>query len=509
MSDTHDLASRWAPTLGYAPGQSEHSANVTPGPASQDETWLFSSANDFREDVVEDAINTASAPHTGVMVALFPDPTIADQLQLPGGEPSDELHVTLAYLGEVGAEVKPEDEQAILDAVQAWADTQDPIQATTNGLGIFHNDPPVTYASVDSPQLPTARQSLIEHLDKAGQSPLQDHGFTPHMTLKYDDVRDHTVPSVPMTFTHATVAFAGKRTHIPLGAPQDGLPDVGVSESPETSGAIISVSERTAIEPAIEPDLPESARAISVEVNGKQMIAAPARAITASLREPSLDDITNEHLLWMHGKFVGSGEPNRNGALWSAGDLQLAKGTVANGPLNWLHEARHVIGTIAQADYVTPATGRSGQGVQLADTAHPHITATAAIWKWVWPDEAYVVQQASDAAQLWYSMECISRQVACAGPNGCGNTTSYAAYMAGEACDHVTQRASVRQFVSPVFLGGAVIVPPTRPGWAEADASVMNSATGLAEAAFEQAGQPDIPASTWEQMMAQLVLAAS
>jgi uncharacterized Rossmann fold enzyme len=102
-------------------------------------------------------------------------------------------------------------------------------------------------------------------------------------------------------------------------------------------------------------------------------------------------------------------------------------------------------------------------------------------------------------------MECISREVGCAGPTGCGKTTTDAQYMAGAACEHVLQRASIRQFIDPVFLGGAVIVPPARPGWAGADATVMATAQGIAEAAYESAGQPDISASDWEQMMAQLV----
>ncbi len=254
-----------------------------------------------------------------------------------------------------------------------------------------------------------------------------------------------------------------------------------------------------------------SENAFVTEINGRTFVSGPAataRVQKAEVREPGLEEITSEPLLWMHGRFVGAEAPNRNGAMWSSGDLELAKGSVVHGPLNWLHEARHVIGAIAKADYIDP--GKTGS-MQVADVGgvlppvEPHITATAAVWKWIYPDEAYVIQQASDAGHLWYSMECISKEVSCAGPDGCGNTTSYAQYMAGAACEHVRQRASVRRFVSPVFLGGAVIVPPSRPGWAEADARVMNQATVLAEAAFEQAGRPDVPTSEWEQLMAQLV----
>lgn len=255
----------------------------------------------------------------------------------------------------------------------------------------------------------------------------------------------------------------------------------------------------------------EGARAFVTDVGGHTMITGPATAHKASLRNPTVDDIADEHLLMMQGRFVGAEVPNRNGALWSAGDLEMAQGSVVNGPLNWLHEARHIIGSLTKSEFVAAAgaSGSSGQGVEQAATVQPHIVATAGIWKWIYPDEAWVVSQASDQQALWYSMECISKEVACAGPDGCGNKTTYAAYMAGSACEHVRERASVRQFVNPVFLGGAVIVPPTRPGWAEADASVMQKAESLAEAAFEQAGEPDVTTSEWEALMAQVIRFAS
>lgn len=244
----------------------------------------------------------------------------------------------------------------------------------------------------------------------------------------------------------------------------------------------------------------EVVKAFVSDINGRTLISAPA---TASLREPTVDEIADSHMMWIQGRFVGADAPNRNGAMWSSGDLAMSAGSVVNGPLNWLHEARHIIGSMSNAEFVTTVPESASQAT--AETLQPHIAATAGIWKWIYPDEAFVVNQASDLGQLWYSMECISKEVSCAGDNGCGNTTTYAEYLAGSACEHVTQRASTRQFVHPVFLGGAVIVPPTRPGWAEADASVMKEASSLAEAAFEQAGQPDVTASNWEQMMAQLV----
>jgi len=131
----------------------------------------------------------------------------------------------------------------------------------------------------------------------------------------------------------------------------------------------------------------------------------------------------------------------------------------------------------------------------------------AAVWRWIFPDESYVLEQASDQRKLWYSMECVSREVACMGENGCGATVPYMDAISNgpNVCVHVRERSSTRRFVDPTFLGGAVIVPPVRPGWADADARVMREAASLAEKAYEQAGQPDMTASQWEALMAEVV----
>jgi hypothetical protein len=236
----------------------------------------------------------------------------------------------------------------------------------------------------------------------------------------------------------------------------------------------------------------------------RTVITAPATTERAAMWASTPNP--NPHLLWMQGRFVGAERPNRNGAFWSTSDLEMGKPTVAHGPLNWLHEERHVIGTIADAQFV-PSAQLSVVGTEAAaETTDPHLAALSAIWSWIYPQEASVVAMASDAGVLAYSMECISEAIQCVGDAGCGQTFPYMEVAAaGGGCAHLQQRGSVRRLVNPTFLGGAVIVPPTRPGWADANASVMREAASVAEATYEQAGQPDIPARTWEQLMASVI----
>jgi len=154
-----------------------------------------------------------AATHTGVMVALFPSPATAKLLAQPGGEPAEDLHVTLAYLGDAS---ELENVDQLQQAVGGWAATVGPLAGEVSGVGTFTAGPePVTYASIDLPGLPAARERLLDALRGAGCDPSTDHGFTPHITLAYD-AQDVPVPNLPLVFDQATVAIAGERTSYPL-----------------------------------------------------------------------------------------------------------------------------------------------------------------------------------------------------------------------------------------------------------------------------------------------------
>lgn len=157
-----------------------------------------------------------AAAHTGVMVALFPSPATAGMLAQPGGEPAEDLHVTLAFLGDAD-QLDQAAVQRLAQTVAGWATTVAPLPAVISGTGRFTSGPePVIYASVDTPDLPAARERLVEALSGAGLEPSSEHGFTPHMTLAYED-RYVVVPDpLPLTFETVTLAVAGERMSFPL-----------------------------------------------------------------------------------------------------------------------------------------------------------------------------------------------------------------------------------------------------------------------------------------------------
>lgn len=223
---------------------------------------------------------------------------------------------------------------------------------------------------------------------------------------------------------------------------------------------------RTAV--VVETEAPPEVdleKAFVVQGEHRTLITAPIREVAA----------VNQGFTYLRGRFVGADKPNRNNAMWTTEDLELGEATVAGGPLNWLHDEDHVVGCILDGNLVKDREAASGIG--------NHIVSTAVVWKFLNPGAAATIEKAAADGQLFYSMECLSRAVACVGDTGCGQEVSYEAYDAKgpDLCQHLRERSGVRRFVDPYFLGGAVIVPPVAPGWEHASVEVVRQAASLSE----------------------------
>jgi 2'-5' RNA ligase len=171
------------------------------------------------------ALHAAGDRHpSGVMVALYPPPEVASRLALEGGEPPEDLHITLSYHGDVD-ELSDEEISSLHAAVANVAGRTAPIGGELGGYGRFlgsdeEGDP--IWLALDAPGLSEARQDLVSELSDYGAEPRSDHGFTPHMTLAYapkdgsglDPVLDDPVL---VDFGSLVVCVGPDQTTYPLG----------------------------------------------------------------------------------------------------------------------------------------------------------------------------------------------------------------------------------------------------------------------------------------------------
>lgn len=126
-----------------------------------------------------------SAHSNGVMVAFMLTPEQRNALAVPGYQPPETLHCTLAYLGKVTDDIERETAARV---VEEFAAAHEPIVGTIGGKGIFVTpDGLAVVALVDAPGLSAFRLELVNALESADITISHLHDFTPHITLGYAD----------------------------------------------------------------------------------------------------------------------------------------------------------------------------------------------------------------------------------------------------------------------------------------------------------------------------------
>jgi 2'-5' RNA ligase len=198
----------------------------------EDRAFIRSVFQDVLADIVTmRADSNANTGHTGVMLAFMLAPDDAKQLAIPDGEPAEDLHVTLAFLGD-SSELGDEQLAALKSDVSEFTKSAPIVTGKISGIGRFTSVPegektPV-YASVDAPLLPEFRQGLVEAI--ADSCPANtEHGYTPHCTLAYIDADEpmpvESVPALDLTFDSLCLAIGDERTFYPLHLPESTPPE--------------------------------------------------------------------------------------------------------------------------------------------------------------------------------------------------------------------------------------------------------------------------------------------
>jgi 2'-5' RNA ligase len=206
-------------------------------------------------------LTAAADVQTGAMVALVPADADARRLAVDGGEPVDQLHCTLLYLGEA-ADIPDDARTAIVDRLRAAvADVSSagydaPVTADGFAVSLFNpgdvNDrEPCIVLGLSGDDLDTVHGMVADSVREVESEPAgftvpdQHAPWVPHVTLVYTGdagVVSTLVDRVgPVTFDRIRVAFAGDNTDIPLGAARD----MPAPEGMPTAGAPAAVAAQT------------------------------------------------------------------------------------------------------------------------------------------------------------------------------------------------------------------------------------------------------------------------
>lgn len=207
-----------------------------------------------------------NSDHSGSMIALVvPDPeNYAINPPTEDTVPADELHITLAYLGEAD-EITPEQREAILEACQVLADTTDAPEALFPATsGMFPPDPespepdpkaPYFAAPSNPERFDKIREDLVTHLASRGTADLvstKHPVFNPHVTLAYAPLDapptlDHLPHPLPTRFENLVVTFGPEAHFFSLQTPEQG-PELALTASVRASLRAISHSTQTSEE---------------------------------------------------------------------------------------------------------------------------------------------------------------------------------------------------------------------------------------------------------------------
>jgi 2'-5' RNA ligase len=172
--------------------------------------------------------------HTGAMIALVPTDDDLDSLVLDGGEPRDELHLTLYYLGDA-ADVPADVREGAVTAVRDMVERRDVPAVRARAFGVAHwnptSDDPAWVLNVgDVPPddregegLAVVRGMVSEALFDGGVPlviPPQHTPWQPHVCLAYSRNDLMTAGHERLgdvTFDRVRLAFGDEVTDVPLG----------------------------------------------------------------------------------------------------------------------------------------------------------------------------------------------------------------------------------------------------------------------------------------------------
>lgn len=174
-------------------------------------------------------LSTATPTHTGGMIALVPDKASAAKLAVTGdnAEAPEQLHLTLAYLGDDVTKWTPQQRQQAIDSAHS-ALAASPVSGPVDARAFAHTtfnadggpngdqDPCAVYGIGHTDQLGPLRDQVV-HQTSGLDLPAQHQPFVPHVTAGYGMAAGDLSYLGPVRFDRMVVALGDTRHEIPLG----------------------------------------------------------------------------------------------------------------------------------------------------------------------------------------------------------------------------------------------------------------------------------------------------
>jgi 2'-5' RNA ligase len=239
--------------IGYGPLPDD-----TPVGMTEDEAYAFlrgpnlAAALDPMVEEEGEYVDDDESPatqHTGAMIALVPSMPDVARILVPDGEPAEQLHLTLWFLGDA-VDYDETTRAAIVAAVQETADGQSAIQGEAFGVAAWNplGDEPCLVLNVGGGAIEKARHEIGEAVGDiwAAMLPEQHCPFSPHVTLSYGF--DNTMIEAamdttgPIVFDRIRVAFGDSVTDVPL---YNGIITAGGDMQPTDAKSGTSSSSQT------------------------------------------------------------------------------------------------------------------------------------------------------------------------------------------------------------------------------------------------------------------------
>lgn len=244
-------------------------------------------------------------------------------------------------------------------------------------------------------------------------------------------------------------------------------------------------------------------------------IAGQGSLVVPSEHEVAEDDWTRSYIndnpanAYVVGRFVEADRPNQNKQTFSLAHLIEAKPTISYAPMNINHDSRQIVGAFIATEMIHP------QGENADETLNPYIEALSAFWRYYFPDAYGVVQKAHHEGALFYSMECLPTHLSTIGGSDDSVLYAYEGRQSKNYPDEINTRSCAGIMMhNPHFVGGALVVPPARPGWKKADvksiAEYMSEHGDEIDSMYQEIANaaPHLSPEQWEIIMGELLLLA-